>query len=215
LNPSSTVKVGAMSTTDSPHRPNHHAHHPGFSGLSGVLAALSMTVGREGDARLASELTALSPDDHLVDLGCGPGSAVRFAAKRGARVTGVDPAPIMLDVARRLTRARRVTYVEGAAEAIPMPDAGATVVWALATVHHWPDVEAGVAEVARVLSPGGRFLAAERLTTPGATGLASHGWTEPQAEAFAALCREAGFVDVGVATHEGRRRLISVRATRP
>lgn len=204
-----------MSTTDTPHHPNHHAHHRGFSGLSGVLAALSMTIGRDGDARLASELTQLGPGDRLVDLGCGPGAAVRFAARRGAQVTGIDPAPVMLGVGRRLTRARDATYLEGAAEAIPLPDASATVVWALATVHHWPDVEAGLAEVARVLAPGGRFLAAERRTTPGATGLASHGWTDAQADAFAALCGDAGFVEVSVATHEGRRRLVSVCATRP
>ena len=66
-----------------------------------------------------------------------------------------------------------------------------------------------------MLAPGGRFLAAERRTTPGATGLASHGWTDAQADAFAALCREAGFTDVSVATHAGRRALVTVRARRP
>ena len=64
-----------------------------------------MTIGRDGDARLAAELTELTAGDRLVDVGCGPGAAARFAAGRGARVTGVDPAPVMLDVARRLTRA--------------------------------------------------------------------------------------------------------------
>jgi ubiquinone/menaquinone biosynthesis C-methylase UbiE len=205
-----------MTTTDTPHHPNHHAHHRGFSGASGVLAALSMTVGRDGDAKLAAELTDLAPGDRLLDLGCGPGAAVRFAAHRGARVTGVDPAPVMLDVARRLTRRGDITYLQGAAEAIPLPDAAATVVWALATVHHWPALEQGLEEVARVLAPGGRFLAAERRTTPGATGLASHGWTDAQAEAFAVLCREAGFLEVEVATHRARRRsLVTVLARRP
>ena len=205
-----------MTTAPTPHHPNHHAHHHGFSGLSGVLAALSMTVGRDGDARLAAELTGLAPGDRLVDLGCGPGAAVRHAARRGVHVTGIDPAPVMLDVARRLTRRRGgVAYVEGAAEAIPLPDGDATVVWALATVHHWTALESALAEVARVLAPGGRFLAAERCTTPGATGLASHGWTEDQAETFAALCRDNGFVDVTVATHPGRRTLVTVLARRP
>jgi ubiquinone/menaquinone biosynthesis C-methylase UbiE len=204
-----------MTHTDTPHRPNHHAHHHPFSGFTGVLAALSMTRGRDGDAELATELTGLGPSDRLLDLGCGPGSAMRFAARQGAQVTGVDPAPVMLQVARLLTRDKRVTYLEGAAEAIPLPDGAATVVWALATVHHWPALEPALTEVSRVLGSGGRFLAAERRTTPGATGLASHGWTDAQAEAFADLCRAAGFVDVTVATHPGKRALVSVLAHRP
>jgi SAM-dependent methyltransferase len=204
-----------MSTTHAPHHPNHHAHHPGFAGLPGVLAALTMVVGRRGDAELAARLTDLRPDDRLVDLGCGPGAAARYAARRGAHVTGIDPAPVMLDMARRLTRGRRrATYLEGAAESIPVADGAATVVWALATVHHWPSLEPALAEVLRVLAPGGRFLAAERRTRPGATGLASHGWTPEQAEAFAELCRGAGFTDVTVATHDGRRRLVTVVARR-
>ena len=204
----------STSTTDLP--PNHHHGHPAFRGWSGALAGLTMTIGREGDARIASELTQLGPDDHLVDVGCGPGSAARFAAKRGARVTGVDPASVMLDLARRLTRRRRVTYVEGTAEALPIGDGDATVVWAMATVHHWPHLTGALAEIQRVLAPGGRFVAIERHSQPGATGHASHGWTGPQAEAFAELCREAGFADVAVATHDTRwRRLISVAAHRP
>jgi ubiquinone/menaquinone biosynthesis C-methylase UbiE len=204
-----------MDPSDTTHRPNHHAHHPGFSGVGGLLAAVTMTVGRGGDARLAADLTQLTAHDHLLDLGCGPGAAARDASRRGARVTGVDPAPVMLDVARRLSRGRDVRYLEGAAEAIPLPDRAVTVVWALATVHHWPHVEDGLAEVARVLAPGGRFLAAERRTRAGATGLASHGWTDDQADAFAELCRHAGFADVIVATHPGRRALVTVRAARP
>jgi ubiquinone/menaquinone biosynthesis C-methylase UbiE len=204
-----------MTTTPTSPPPNHHAHHRGFSGLTGVLAALTMVVGRDGDARRAAQLTGLSPGDHLLDLGCGPGAAVRYAASRGARVTGVDPATVMLTMARRLTRRGDVTYREGAAEAIPLPDASVDVVWALATVHHWASLEAALAEVARVLAPGGRFLAAEKRTKPEAKGLASHGWTEEQADAFRVLCRSAGLRDVTVAVHEGRRTLVTVLATRP
>ena len=91
-------------------------------------------------------------------------------------------------------------------------------------MHHWRDLEAGLAEVTRVLAPGGRFVALERLTDEGADGLASHGWTQAQAEAFADACRAAGFVDVRVelpqdsARRRGRSQrggLIGVRATTP
>jgi ubiquinone/menaquinone biosynthesis C-methylase UbiE len=197
------------------HHPNHHADHRGFSGLSGLVMALAFTAGREGDAALAIDLTGLQPDDHVVDIGCGSGAAVRRASRFGARATGVDPAPVMLRVAR-LLRGRNITYVEGGAESLPLPDAAAAVVWSIASVHHWPELEAGLAEAFRVLEPGGRFLAIERATVAGATGIASHGWTEEQATAFGDRCRAAGFVDVQISHHPTRRRtVVAVLATKP
>jgi ubiquinone/menaquinone biosynthesis C-methylase UbiE len=193
--------------------PNHHASHPAFAGLSGLAAGLTMIVGRGPVGRLAADLTAVSPSDHVVDLGCGPGVAAREAARRGARVTGVDPAPVMLRLASRLTGPRStITWAEGAAEAIPLADDHATVLWSIATVHHWRDLDAGLREVARVLSTGGRLLVVERQTRPGATGHASHGWTDEQAAGFAERCRRAGFGSVQVDRHTARRPLWTVQA---
>ena len=56
--------------------PNHHGDHAGFSGISGWLAGRSIAVGRDGDAELAIRLTGLGPQDHVVDVGCGPGVAL-------------------------------------------------------------------------------------------------------------------------------------------
>ena len=197
--------------------PNHHADHPGFSGVTGVLAGLTMVLGRGRIADLACELAGVTAGDHVVDVGCGPGAAAREAARRGAQVTGVDPASVMLGMARRLTRAgRSVTWTDGAAEDLPLADGAATVVWSLAAVHHWPLLDEGIAEVRRVLRPGGRFVVIERKTRPGAKGLASHGWTRDQAEGFAARCRDAGFDGVTVAPHKpGRVPQLSVVATAP
>ena len=203
--------------TDTTSVPNHHASHGGFSGLSGLAAALSMVVGRERDARLVARLSELGPDDVVIDIGSGPGVAARHAGRIGAQVTGVDPAPVMLRVARLLTRSSdRVRYVEGTAEALPVGAGRASIVWSIATVHHWCDVDAGLGETLRVLRGGGRLVAIERRTRPGARGHASHGWTDAQAEAFAERCREHGFVDVRVERNSiGRRSTLSVIATAP
>jgi 2-polyprenyl-3-methyl-5-hydroxy-6-metoxy-1,4-benzoquinol methylase len=88
-------------TTEHTRVPNHHAHYPGFAGLTGFLAAASMVLGRGGDARLAERLSGLGPGDTVVDVGCGPGAAVRRAARLGASTVGVDPASVMLRLARR------------------------------------------------------------------------------------------------------------------
>jgi ubiquinone/menaquinone biosynthesis C-methylase UbiE len=195
--------------------PNHHADYPGFSGVGGIIAALSMAFGRKGDAQLAVQLSDMRSGDRVVDVGCGPGVAVRYSARLGATVTGVDPAPVMLRVARLLTRSSaKVRYTKGAAEEIPLPEDSASIVWSIATVHHWSDIDTGLREVRRVLLPGGRLVAMERRAEPGARGHRSHGWTDEQATAFADRCREHGFTDVRLERATiGRRSTVSVVAS--
>jgi ubiquinone/menaquinone biosynthesis C-methylase UbiE len=203
--------------TTTPSVPNHHGDHPGFSGIGGLLAGLTMIAGRGEVARLAAQLTRVEPGDRVVDVGCGPGVAAREAARLGAAVTGVDPAGPMLALARRLTRRRRsIAWIEGTAEQLPLPDDSATVLWSISTVHHWHDIDRGLAEAGRVLVHGGRLLAIERRTRPGARGHASHGWTDEQAEAFAQRCRAAGFLDVLVETSKLRKAtVLAVRGIAP
>ena len=196
---------------------NHHADHKGFSGAIGLVAALGMLATGRGNARFAAELASVSGTDRVVDIGCGPGNAVRAAAERGARVVGVDPSPLMLRLARFATRDHpNVSWSQGTAETLPVPDGWATLVWSLKTVHHWKDVTAGLTELRRALAPAGRLLVMERRVRPGATGLASHGWTERQVESFAAQCGAAGFTGVRLAEHRrGRGSVWVVRAVRP
>ncbi|SEH76841.1 Methyltransferase domain-containing protein [Mycolicibacterium rutilum] len=195
---------------------NHHADHPGFSGVTGALVGLVLLFMGRADARLAADLTEVGADDTVVDIGCGPGKAAREAARRGAAVIGIDPAPVMLGLARAVTRHGTIAWATGTAERVPLPDASATVAWSLATVHHWKDVDAGLSELRRLLEPGGRLLAVERQVDGSATGLASHGWTRQQADSFAAQCSSAGFRDVTVTGRKaGRRDVWVVQAVRP
>ncbi len=211
-------------STDSTHHeigvdpaPNHHSTHPGFSGPSGLLAGLSFLFGRNRAAQLAIELSELQACERLVDIGCGPGIAVSYARAKGAEVIGVDPAPVMLRLARLRWRAKPdVSWRIGTAESLPVGDNWAQVVWSLATVHHWHDIDAGLAEARRVLAPAGRLLAVERrIHDTNAAGTASHGWTHEQAESFAEHCRRHGFANVAVAPHTGQSTLLSVVAHLP
>ncbi len=139
-----------------------------------------------------------------------------FPLSRNSSVTGVDPAPVMLQVARLPTRhLSKVRYVEGAAEAIPLPEGSASVVWSIATVHHWSDIDAELREVRRVVLPGGRLVAMERKAQRGARGHKSHGWTDEQATAFGDRCREHGFTDVRLEQATiGRRSTVGVGSHR-
>lgn len=203
---------------DSPAVVNHHADHPGFSGVTGAVFGLLFVVLGRANARVAIESMQVGPANHIVDVGCGPGTAARMAARRGARVTAVDPSAAMLRVGRLATRdkaGKNITWCPGTAEDVPVDDGAATAVWALATVHHWQDVVRALRQTNRVLAPGGRLLAIERQVARGATGFASHGWTREQADAFAALCRDAGFGDVEVSERpRGRKAVWLVSATK-
>jgi ubiquinone/menaquinone biosynthesis C-methylase UbiE len=195
--------------------PNHHAHHKGFAGPTGLGLALAMAVKSRDRSRLSVQLAQVGPADTAVDVGSGPGGAVRLAARAGATAVGVDPSRVMRRVAALLSVGRpRTRYVEGTAEAVPLEDGIASVAWSVATVHHWKDVDAGLGEARRILQPGGRFVAIERHTAPDAQGLASHGWTSAQAEAFAAACRTHGFAEVRVEEHRaGSMDVLAVLAT--
>jgi SAM-dependent methyltransferase len=195
--------------------PNHHAHYRQFSGAFGYLAGLTMIVGRGRDARLVADIADPQPTDHVLDIGCGPGTAARVAARHGVRVTGVDPSEPMLRLAGLLTRIRRpageIDWVCAGAEALTVPDDSVTVCWSLASVHHWPDLVGGLSEVQRVLRPGGTLIALERRAEPGATGNASHGWTPDQADTFAAMLTDRGFASADVSNHDvGRRHVVVV-----
>jgi SAM-dependent methyltransferase len=107
---------------------NHHANYPGFAGVTGLLAGLIMNLVGGPTARLVADLAELSAADCVIDVGCGPGTAVREAARRGARAIGVDPAPVMLRLARMLTRDQaRITWIMGPAENIRRPNGSASV----------------------------------------------------------------------------------------
>jgi len=189
-----------------------------FDGPLGFAAGLAMAVGRGRVASLVADAAALGPGDRVVDVGCGPGRFLREAAERGAEAVGVDPSPRMRRMATRFTPARlrpKVTVLDGSAERLPLEDRSATAAWAVASVHHWADVEAGLAELHRVLAPGGRLLLAERLARPRGW-FSHHALTWEGAERLAARAAAAGFVDAAAERRSlGRYRLALVRARRP
>ena len=183
-----------------------------------LITALSMTAGRGPLARAVADAAELTPADRVVDIGCGPGTAVRHASRRAATATGIDPDPAMLRLASwstALARRPNVSWLEGRAEKLPLPDGQATVVWAISSAHHWEDRGAGIGEAWRVLAPGGRLVLAERLAEPGARGHAAHGLTPDQAEDLARQLTAAGFGQVRRHTAKaGRRTLVIIRAAK-
>lgn len=108
-------------------------------------------------------LGPLQPGERVVDVGCGAGLdsliAARMVGPHG-RVIGVDMTAAMLEKARRgraAAGATNVEFLEGYAEALPASDAWADVVISNGVLNLFPDKVAALAEMARVLKPGGRL----------------------------------------------------------
>jgi ubiquinone/menaquinone biosynthesis C-methylase UbiE len=177
-----------------------------------------MGLGRGRSTRLIVELAGVGPGDRVVDVGSGPGRFLREAAERGATAVGVEPSGQMRRLAlRRIPDRLRaaITVTDGTAEELPLEDGSATVVWAVASFHHWNDPDAGLAEMRRVLEPAGRVLIAERLARPRGW-FRHHALTWAAAEGLAARAREAGFAEVAATRHTlGRRQLVVVAGRRP
>ena len=154
---------------------------------------------------LTVEVARLAPDDVVLDIGCGSGTVVRLAAAlvSQGRVIGIDPAPAMLRIATEQTASDpardRIEYLDGGAESIPLDGASVTVALAIHTVHHWYDMEIGLAEVVRVLALGGRLIISEERLESGKFGHGQGPAADP--EYVARAMRDAGFVDVEIAAH--------------
>ena len=90
------------------------------------------------------EQAALRAGECVVDVGCGTGNAALLAARRGARVIGVDPARRLLEVARRRAGAEAldISFLEGEAATLPLGDESADVVLSVFAVIFAPDAEA-------------------------------------------------------------------------
>jgi arsenite methyltransferase len=105
--------------------------------------------------REVRRLLAPRPGERIVDIGAGPGFLAAELAAEGARVVAVDPSASM----RELARARGDFAIEdGSAEALPLPDGSVDAAVATQVLEYVPDVSGALAEIRRVLRPGGRVL---------------------------------------------------------
>lgn len=106
-------------------------------------------------ARILSLLDAQS-DGRYVDIGCGTGNYTDFFRRQGFDFFGIDPSDTMLEAARQ--RYPECIFINGFAEQLPLPDSSGDGVIALFTLHHWTDKQQGIAELYRILKPGGRVV---------------------------------------------------------
>ena len=116
---------------------------------------------RRYEAPLLTRLGADVSGARVLEVGCGEGAGAETLLTRlgAAHVTAIDLDPAQVARARRRLGDRPDASVEqGDITELPMPDASVDAVADFGIIHHVPDWRAAVAEVARVLTPGGQFL---------------------------------------------------------
>jgi SAM-dependent methyltransferase len=113
----------------------------------------------------------LAPEsgDRWLDLACGTGAVAERAAAAGARVTGLDLAPVLIETAteRAAELGLEIEYVVGDVERLALADASFDKVSSTCGIMFAPDHEATARELARVTAPGGRIALANWTPTGG------------------------------------------------
>lgn len=124
-----------------------------------ITVLLSFGRDRAWKRRLVREAN-LTPRDRVLDLACGTGDLAFEAARAGARVIGIDVTARMIEIAA--TKARLATvaprFVVADMVAVPVVDGATDVVTTGYGLRNVPSLDDAIAEIARVLRPGGRLL---------------------------------------------------------
>ena len=125
-----------------------------------VTRVLSYGLDQRWKRRLVA-LAAVRPGERAYDLACGTGDLARLVADRGAVVVGLDLAPRMLQQARAAARHGSLGVVAGDLMDLPFASASASLVTIGYGLRNAPVLGRALAEIHRVLVPGGRVLSLE------------------------------------------------------
>jgi SAM-dependent methyltransferase len=178
--------------------------------------------GIDPDGHLLQAMRRLAPWDGrtVLDLGCGTGFWLPGYARNARRVIGVEPDPVLrAKAAARVAAVAGAEVVPGSAEHLPLPDRSVDVVHARFAYFLDPgtvtgaggapgragDADAGLAEVMRVLTPGGSLIVVDNDYRWGQfAGLLAAGAKRPPLQTAAAV--EAWWRQRGGSRHEVRSR---------
>ena len=135
-----------------PHPPGSPEFFAHFDRLRNALEPLSFLEQLLAPSRLRGK--------QVLDVGCGNGYILSLLARAQAITTGIDITPKAIQISQERFKAAGLDgrFLEANAEALPFPDSTFDCVFSLGVLHHTPDTEKAVAEIFRVLRPGGRLI---------------------------------------------------------
>ena len=190
------------------------------SSLMGRILLRSMNIGHGRLHQWGLKAAGIQLTDRVLDVGCGGGKAIsRILEETRREVAGIDHSPEAVKTARSVNRAAvssgRLRIVESSVESLPFRDGFFDVVTAIETTYFWPELQAGLTEIHRVVNRGGKLVIANEFADRASAGA----WADrlnmhvPDSEALAGAAYEAGFlmVDVSVHPRNGWLRLVAAK----
>jgi len=156
------------------------------------------------NALVLAELDA-QPGETVLEVGFGGGGLIAGLIEAGSRPIGIDISDAMVTRARRRFGARAEIF-EASVEALPLADRSLDKAASVNNLYFWPDPEGGMAELARVVRPGGLLAIAfeppeELAKWPGSR----FGFRAFSEDELKRLLEGAGFGDIRAAWGSGRK----------
>jgi len=202
-----------MAKNAAPHRTgllDRQFGHP--SGLLGSLVGEAMAIEHRALHREIVDRLSLKAGDRVLEIGFGPGTTLRLAARKAGFVAGIDPSAAMVRQATRRNRpaikSGQVQVVPASASAIPFASESCSVVFEVHSYHHWDRPEAGLKEAFRVLEPGGRLLMVLRR------GHGSNESVRGEADRISRILRGIGFRELRCEEHHSGHGGVILTAVR-
>jgi ubiquinone/menaquinone biosynthesis C-methylase UbiE len=165
-------------------------------GTLGWFVGHVMAMKNQERSEFVFSILDLRPEDHVLEIGFGPGADLQRASRAAAFVAGIDHSDVMVKQASRRNagaiRDGRVQVQLGSANKLPFPEAHFDKIFAINSAQFWKDSVGTLTEVGRVLKPGGAIALAIQPRNKGATE--DHAYQAGRGLADA--MKKAGFSDI-------------------
>jgi ubiquinone/menaquinone biosynthesis C-methylase UbiE len=171
------------------------------AGLVGQAVGAKMVRQHAPETAWTISLLEVEPADRVLEIGFGAGRAIELIAAQAPQcsIAGIDLSPTMVWVSRRRNtqaiKAGRVELRQGDVERMPFQDSQFDKILSIHALYFWPDPQRAVAEIARVLAPGGRLA----LTfSPGKVDEKPNESIQQTVEQIIAAMQQMGFASAAV-----------------
>ncbi len=176
------------------------------TGFVGRFLARSMAWGHRSFYKNAAKALDLQHDDKLLEIGFGSGLFIKKYASHVSRIAGLDYSEDMTKLAssinKSLIESGKAEFKQGDASALPWGENEFSAVVGIETFFFWPEPEASLKEVFRVLSPGGRLVLEMAYNKDDGRDhtkdLKKYNFTLYSGEEMKTLLKQSGFSDVYV-----------------